>query len=175
MKAIRPTTALVFQALFNILGDLKGRAFLDLFSGTGKIALEACKRGARPVLSVELVKARSKDIWEKNPFDFHTHLCMDVRKALSWICRRGISFDAIFADPPYGAGWPEELPEILSQRPSLMKSGGLLIIEHAKNEPVLPAEPWVVKDERVYGKSALSFLSWNLDSSNFIFAKDDDP
>ncbi|MFA5671275.1 MAG: RsmD family RNA methyltransferase, partial [Synergistaceae bacterium] len=46
---MRPTTGKVMQALFNILGPLNGNSFLDLFSGSGQIALNAYKRGADPV------------------------------------------------------------------------------------------------------------------------------
>ena len=46
MKEMRPTTGKVMQALFNILGPLRGKSFLDLFSGSGQIALNAYKRGA---------------------------------------------------------------------------------------------------------------------------------
>ena len=38
MKKARPTSGLVLQALFNILGPGAGRSFLDLFSGTGRVA-----------------------------------------------------------------------------------------------------------------------------------------
>nr|HPK06238.1 RsmD family RNA methyltransferase [Aminivibrio sp.] len=38
MKEARPTSGKVLQALFNILGDIRGKAFLDLFSGTGRVA-----------------------------------------------------------------------------------------------------------------------------------------
>lgn len=159
MKDVRPTAALVLQALFNILGDVRGAAFLDLFSGSGKVSFEACRRGANPVVSVELVKSRSQKIWEKNTWNFHTHLSMDVRKAFSWICRRGISFDIVFADPPYGCGWAAELPKLLSMRQAAVRDGGMVIIEHSKDEPVIPVEPWAIRDERIYGKSVLSFLS----------------
>ncbi len=163
MKEVRPTTGIVLQALFNILGDIRGAGFLDLFSGSGRIAMEACRRGASPVISVELVKSRSKEIWGKNSYDFHTHLCMDVRKALSWISRRKISFDFVFADPPYGDGWGETLPKLLSLRREVVKENGLIVIEHSREEPIMPVEPWVIRDERIYGRSVLSFLSRLLD------------
>ncbi|MDQ7082793.1 MAG: RsmD family RNA methyltransferase [Aquificota bacterium] len=43
--SLRPTSSLVKNALFNILGDIEGLTFLDLFAGTGQIGLEAERRG----------------------------------------------------------------------------------------------------------------------------------
>ena len=45
MKEARPTSGKVLQALFNILGDIRGKAFLDLFSGTGRVARSARECG----------------------------------------------------------------------------------------------------------------------------------
>lgn len=158
MKEVRPTTGMVLQALFNIIGDLRGRSFLDLFSGTGRIAFEACRRGADPVVSVELLRSRSQEIWKKNSYDAHTHLSMDVRKGLSWVDRRNMSFDFIFADPPYGEGWGRSLPELLASRGSVLAEGGLIVIERSVEDDLAIVDPWVLVDERKYGRSVLSFL-----------------
>ena len=49
----RPSTALVRKSLFDILGNIEGKTFLDLFSGTGIIGFEASSRGVRHVMFVE--------------------------------------------------------------------------------------------------------------------------
>lgn len=159
MKDVRPTTGLVLQALFNILGDMRGRSFLDLFAGTGRVAFEACRRGASPVVSVELLRARSKAIWAAKRSDDHTHLSMDVRKGLSWVARRELIFDVIFADPPYCDGWGCRLPEILLSRRAVLVPGGTVVIEHAADEPLVAPKPWRVLQERTYGRSVLAFLA----------------
>ena len=46
MKEVRPTAGKTLGALFSILGPLSGMSFLDLFSGTGRVAKEARARGA---------------------------------------------------------------------------------------------------------------------------------
>lgn len=158
MKEVRPTTGMVLQALFNIIGNLNGKSFLDLFSGTGRIAFEACRRGAAPVVSVELVRSRSQEIWKKNSYASHTHLSMDVRKGLSWIDRRNMVFDFVFADPPYGDGWGSSLLELLSSRSSIVAGEGLVIVERSMDDDLTVMEPWVLVDERKYGRSVLSFL-----------------
>lgn len=158
MKEVRPTTGMVLQALFNILGDVRGKSFLDLFSGTGRIAFEACDRGADPVVSVELLRSRSQEIWRKNRHECHTHLSMDVRKGLSWVARREMVFDFVFADPPYGERWGQVLLELLASRRSIVAPEGVIIVEHAVDDDLVLFEPWVLKDERKYGRSVLSFL-----------------
>ncbi len=114
MKEARPTSGKVLQALFNILGDIRGKAFLDLFSGTGRVAGFARERGADPVVAVETLARRAKDI--KSLFQGDegvTILAMDVRRAAGLLRRKNRAFDVIFADPPYGEGWPAVLGPIL--------------------------------------------------------------
>ncbi len=67
MKEMRPTTGKVTLALFNILGNIHGRSFLDLFSGSGQIALTAARKGAAPVVSVESERKRHAEIVKKAP------------------------------------------------------------------------------------------------------------
>ncbi len=83
---------------------------------------------------------------------------MDVRKGLSWIDRRNMSFDFIFADPPYGGGWGRSLPELLVSRGSVLAKGGLIIIERSVEDDMVVVDPLVLVDERKYGRSVLSFL-----------------
>ena len=54
---IRPAMDRMRESVFAILGDLTGLSFLDLFSGSGIIALEAASRGAHPVVCVERDRA----------------------------------------------------------------------------------------------------------------------
>ena len=82
MKEMRPTTGKVLQALFNILGRLEGKSFLDLFSGSGQIALYAHRKGASSVCLVESDRKRHGDIVKTMPVDVKC-LCMDVRRALA--------------------------------------------------------------------------------------------
>ena len=101
MKEMRPTTGKVVLALFNILGSLRENSFLDLFSGSGQIAIEAFKKGASPVYSVESERKRAAEIAKKAP-DGVKCLCMDARRAVGRFAKNGEKFDIIFADPRRG-------------------------------------------------------------------------
>ena len=48
-QKIRPTSDLVKQAVFNILGDIEGLIFFDLFAGTGQMGIAAEERGAEVI------------------------------------------------------------------------------------------------------------------------------
>ena len=158
MKEVRPTTGKTLGALFSILGPMRDKTFLDLFSGTGRVAKEARSRGAS-VVTVELVRERAADIRKSLGETDHIQLCMDVRRALGWLEKHEMSFDVIFADPPYDMKWMSELPTILSARKSVLKEGGIIVLERSVSEPLnLEGTPWELTDERRYGISVLDFL-----------------
>lgn len=161
MKEARPTCGKVLQALFNILGDMRGKAFLDLFSGTGRVARLARDRGANPVAAVEIMPLRAKDIRSLFPGDEGVAvLTMDVRRAAGFLRRKGRFFDVIFADPPYGAGWPSVLgPILFPPEGSLLAPGGVAVVEHSVREEMPEGEGWRIFDSREYGDTVLTFLS----------------
>ena len=161
MKEMRPTTGKVMQALFNILGPLNGNSFLDLFSGSGQIALNAYKRGADPVSLVESERKRFGDIVKTMPEDVKC-LCMDVRRALSKFAKNGESFDVIFADPPYGLGWGAELPKLIYKHSEVLSPNGTLIFEHSEKEDADDIPGWE-REERTYGGTVLTFYKRSVD------------
>ena len=50
---VRPTSDIIKETLFNLVGDIEGAYFLDLFAGTGNVGIEALSRGAASVIFVE--------------------------------------------------------------------------------------------------------------------------
>ncbi len=167
-KEVRPTSSKVLQALFNILGPLDHRSFLDLFAGTGRISAEAWQRGARPVVAVELLRQRGdawrlkKNTWkgsaQEASFQEPEMIWGDVRRALRQFHRQGRTFDIVFADPPYHAGWVREILTWLIHDELALAPGGMLVLEHSIREPVSPPEaPWC-SSTRTYGETALSFF-----------------
>ncbi|MCX7828637.1 MAG: RsmD family RNA methyltransferase [Thermanaerothrix sp.] len=148
----RPTSGKVIQALFNILGPLDGLRFLDLFSGSGRVARRASEMGAK-VTAVDINGRYCREIsgcgWEIRVVKG------DVRRFIQRAARDGDSYHVVFADPPYCMGWVGELMDLFSANRSIIKTGGTLILEHSVREP-LPED--VVRDDRVYGETVLSFF-----------------
>jgi 16S rRNA (guanine(966)-N(2))-methyltransferase RsmD len=162
LKEARPTTGKVLQALFNILGPVERQGFLDLFSGTGRIAKEALNRGASPVVAVEIVKARCREIDKLLSVGNEPNkvmLCMNVRRALRWLDKKRYSFHIVFADPPYDNGWGKDLPLLLSSYGCLIAPDGIIIIEHSADESVVTENTNLKKtDQRKYGNTVLDIL-----------------
>ncbi len=157
IPGVRPTPSKVRQAMFNILGSVEGCAVLELFSGSGLMALESLSRGAASVISVEKnrhIVGRLKSIrrdWELE--DHWRLLCGDVRAELPRL--KGRHFDLVFADPPYGKGISEKLPLWLTS--AGISCGRLVIEEAARANPLWPAG-WTERQARRYGETCLHFL-----------------
>jgi 16S rRNA (guanine(966)-N(2))-methyltransferase RsmD len=160
MKEARPTSGKVLLALFSILGGLERMDFLDLFAGTGRVGIEALKRGASSVVLVEALKDRSRAIGQAIPAELGDRavvLSLEFRRGVAWLVRRGLAFDVVFADPPYHEGWGASLLQAGNLAKTL-KKGGIMVVERSSREELAVPEPWTVTENRVYGETALTFL-----------------
>ena len=128
----RPTTDRIKETLFNILQpELLDCRFLDLFSGSGAIGIEALSRGAQKAVFVEKNPKACACIRENLAF---TKLApdgqvmnMDVLQALRSLEGDG-PFDCIFMDPPYGMELERSALEYLSGS-ALADENTLIIVE----------------------------------------------
>ncbi len=89
-------------ALFNVLGDIEGKTFLDAFAGSGAVAIEALSRGAVEVHAVE-INADSYEILQANRDLVTDSEEMQVHRAniKTWLKNQDKRFEIIVADPPY--------------------------------------------------------------------------
>ena len=106
---IRPAMDRMRESLFAVLGDLSGRSFLDLFSGSGTMALEAVSRGAGPVAAIEKDRGKSKII-EKNLQIAEEPIELRFMPAERFLKRASGSWDIIFMDPPFAYRFKSEPP-----------------------------------------------------------------
>jgi 16S rRNA G966 N2-methylase RsmD len=157
----------VLGALFNILdasGCVRGARFLDLFSGTGEVALEAMRKGASSVVAVESSLHRARLIKTRlgNAHGESEAKCVsaDVRRALPLLAGEGAVFGVIFADPPYGMGWSETLPPLVAKHGSLLALGGMFVLERSIRDGVADSSAvckiFTERDDRIYGDTVLS-------------------
>ena len=150
-------------ALFSILGGrVRGCKFLDLFAGTGQVGLEALKRGAERSVFVESVKARAEGIRKRAGES--VVLSLEVRRAISWLVKREMKFDIIFADPPYCSGWCGTLPAIPNLS-NLFADDAVMVIEHSVREP-LAVKNFEIISTREYGETCLTFLKLKTERTN---------
>ncbi len=105
-EATRPTAERTKEAVFSMLGfDIEGREVLDLFSGSGQLALEALSRGAKKAVLVDksrdavaVIRANAKKtrLEERCEVICSEHSAFISRNA-------GRRFDIVFLDPPYAS------------------------------------------------------------------------
>lgn len=133
----RPTSSLVRGAMFNILGDrLQEARVLDLYSGSGALAIEALSRGAQEAVLVERSNEAQKVIQDNLAALKVGDRAMLVRgDVLAKLKTLEGPFDVVLADPPYRTvDWPQFLMAL--QRPGLLSPEAAVLIEHARGEEV---------------------------------------
>ncbi len=129
----RPTTDRIKETLFNILQPYMADCiFIDLFSGSGGIGIEALSRGARHAYFVENNREAFLCIQSNITFtklaDRATLFRQDVFSALSMIHEK--EADIIFMDPPYEQGYEAKVLAALADKPYV--TGNTLLIVEAK-------------------------------------------
>lgn len=128
----RPTTDRTKETLFNIINNnIPNSTFLDLFSGSGAIGIEALSRGAKEVYFVENNKAAVQCIRENLKF---TKLEKDavvfqgsVLKAIKTMEDEGKYFDFVFMDPPYNHLYEKDVLIFLGKSDLIDKSSSIIV------------------------------------------------
>ena len=127
---IRPAMDRMRESVFAILGDLSGKSFLDLFSGSGTLAIEAASRGAEHVELCEKDKIKIPVILE-NVAVIERELGIVVKCHFMpveyFIKRCKTSFDYIFFDPPFPYKFHAELIKNAAEN-DMCKNGGTIIV-----------------------------------------------
>ena len=129
--ATRPTSERLKEALFSSLQfDIQDRSILDLFSGSGQLALEALSRGAAHAVmidrskdAVQIIKQNANktklaDMCEVHNCEFKEYILKN----------KGKKFDIIFIDPPYAAGLYDECLSLLLSC-DMIKPSTLIVCE----------------------------------------------
>jgi 16S rRNA (guanine966-N2)-methyltransferase len=154
----RPTSDRVREALFSALGDISGARVLDLFAGSGALALEALSRGAAHAVLVEN-DARAAATIRRNlealgvgP-DRAVLRRRDALRVVRDASEAGESYDLVFLDPPYrlatGLG-----PELATALAPILAPGARVIGESDRRTPLdLPGMSTTF--ERRYGDTLL--------------------
>jgi 16S rRNA (guanine966-N2)-methyltransferase len=164
---IRPTSDGIKESIFNILQEVSGKSFLDLFAGSGNVGLEALSRGAARVVFVEknavMVNAIKKNLEELGFRNKCEILATEVKKGIRQIQKKGESFDFLYADPPYDKGYVEEILWYLREG-NIVSSESLIILQHSLREslPVDRAGIFILTDQRRYGDTLISFFRRNV-------------
>ena len=144
------------NALFNTLGDaVKGAKVLDLFAGSGSLALEALSRGADTALLIEKDRIAAKVIGNNIDLLQLNGRAKVIKATVSnWLDTTSEDgFDLILADPPYH----DTQFSTISRALSLLKPGALMVLSHPGKGEVPSKNGVVVVDNRSYGNLNLTF------------------
>jgi len=149
-ESIRPTTDRVREALFAILGDIDGLAVLDLFAGTGAVAIEAISRGAARATLVDIDPATARA--NVAALGLGERCTVVGGDAIRFLRRDRDRYDLVYLDPPYRLArrLASELEELV---PARLADGGRAIVESATADPIELGLPTL--DRRDYGTTAI--------------------
>ena len=158
---IRPAMDRMRESLFAILGDLSGLSFLDLFSGSGIVAIEAASRGAEPIVLVEMDRGKKETI-EKNLSFVEEEKKVYMTDVERFISTYQGSFSIVYADPPFPMKDKIGLSDRIAKT-NIIKPSGLYIIHiPSEEDPAWPDElegKLKLSDKRKYGRSILRFYT----------------
>ena len=160
-RVTRPTSERVREALFNILAarlDLRGRAVLDLYAGSGALGLEALSRGAATATFVEADR-RAAAVIRRNIATLAMAGATVLTRRVGTVLDEGSErpADLVLADPPYGidAAEVETMLAALAGR-GWTAAGSVVVVERRSSGPALAWPPsWTGWPARRYGDTRL--------------------
>ena len=166
---IRPTSDRAKETLFNMIQNsfnlrVEDSSFLDCFSGSGSIGIEALSRGSKYVSFIDKEKS-SCQLIKKNLI--HLSKKNQMGKAELNIYNKdffdknlfiGKKFDFIYLDPPYGKFLIEDLSQRMEQL-NILKTNSLIIFESSLKE--ISVSGLKLLDSRRIGKTFISFFRFS--------------
>ena len=159
----RPTLDRVKESLFNIIqNEVQDAVFLDMFSGSGAIGLEAVSRGAKKAILCDKSKEACMII-KKNIEKTHALENIELYQAdFKEVLKNKIheKLDIVFLDPPYKTDFAIEAIKIIVEK-DLLNQNAMIIIETDDSNRILEDLKHIdceIKDIRKYGRAYLIFL-----------------
>ena len=159
----RPTLDRTRESLFNILAaECPEARVLDLYAGSGALALEALSRGAASAVlcdcSREAARVIRQNIASLRLEDRARFLQMQDLQAVQLLGREGSQFDLIFLDPPYRLSTDPACQAL--RNAGVMTEDALVVIEHAAAVSPMPGEGFTLTDQRKYRDTMISFYRY---------------
>lgn len=157
---IRPAMDKMRESVFSVLGDLDGKSFLDIFSGSGIIILEAASRGATLLEAVEADPLKRGILIENvkiSPVRVH---CRFMSAEL-YIKRAKRCFNYIFCDPPFPYKFKKELLKSIAASKLMGEDTRVLIHHPGEDLGDMAAENLFLEDFREFGRSVVNFYKFH--------------
>ncbi len=170
IEKIRPTSTKVRKAVFTVLGEsFQWGTFLDLFAGSGAMAIEAISRGMDRAILVEndpeVIKVIEKNLsLIKEPYVIAPKLIPEkgiiilpwgIKRSIKFIAHQGVRVDVVYIDPPYYGRWERTVLRVLDEYP-ILKSTSRVFLEHYKRIKIDESKSLVLVKRREYGDTSVS-------------------
>ncbi len=152
---VRPTMDRMRESFFAMLGPLDGIRFLDLFGGSGVVAVEAASRGAPEVVTVERDR-RNAGVVRENIRLAEGAVSVLFQPAERYVMTAKEAFDIIYIDPPFEYRHSADLLNRIG-RSKLLHASTLVLIHHPGVDLGEPAH-MVLEQRKRYGKSHLDIF-----------------
>lgn len=165
---VRPTLDRTKETLFNMIHThVAGSVFLDVFSGSGAIGIEALSRGAKQAYFIESDKKAltciNQNLQHTHLFEQAVVLNMDYSHGLKVLKDRELKFDIIFFDPPFNKGYENRIITELSEC-QLLDEFGIMICESATETPfdfMDKIQNYSIVKEKQFKTSKFTFIKHN--------------
>lgn len=159
----RPTLDRTRESLFNIIAaECPDARVLDLYAGSGALALEALSRGAESAVlcdcSREAAKAIRHNIETLKLENRARFLFMQDAQAIALLAREKAVFDLVFLDPPYRLDTAPACRALAES--GVLLPDALVVIEHAAAAQPAPGEGYERVDQRKYRDTMISFYRY---------------
>ncbi len=165
----RPTSDRTRESLFNILSfDIPDSVVLDLFGGTGALALEALSRGAsfacisdKSPQAVKMIERNAEVVLGRDKSQRISIVSADYKKAISLF--RGRKFDIVFLDPPYAMeqSYQDAVSKLIEY--DMLSKDALIIMERIKTAKIVLPSALEIFDTRDYRDTVIDFVRWRED------------
>ena len=155
----RPTMDRVKESLFAMIQNyIPNSNILDLFGGSGNLALEGLSEGASSAVlvdsnykAIKVIENNIKNIGIENT----KVLNMDYKKAIEYLSKE--SFDIIFLDPPYKTNYIEESIKLISKF-NVLSNDGIIVCESDSLDKIIHSDEYKCIKEKKYGDKYIVIL-----------------
>lgn len=161
----RPTMDRVKESLFAMIQDyIKDSVVLDLYSGTGNLAIEAISNGSKEaylvdnnIIAIKTIKDNINMLNINNSNIYN----LDAKDALNKFLNDNISFDIIFLDPPYKTNELENSLNIINTNLKLLNEDSLIVCETEYNIDYSIYTNLSIYKQKKYGPKIVTILKIN--------------
>jgi 16S rRNA (guanine966-N2)-methyltransferase len=169
-KATRPTSDRIRESIFNRLASrelIENARVLDLYAGTGALALEAISRGANSAVLVEkdgkaaavcnTNAALIQKALEKEGF-FDALLKVVHKPVAAFLNADTAEYDLVFIDPPYEVSNDEVMENLNALLPRLGKGAVVMVERSSRSEDLSMPTDFELDEEKSYGDTKVFWL-----------------